>query len=426
MTQSRQAPAFVPANGGYGSLAAVRDLHGAGIDVLCVRPGWLSPLKASNAASWVPGAGAGWGSQRLDWLREVAAIGGGTVLIPAPDDLTWLAAEFQAELVDRYRLYYPPGDAVHQLLNKERLFAAAGAGGVAVPDSWFPMSPSEAASVAAREGGKFVVKPKTHIGLRHWTKGAVVQSADAMPATFLRVLRQLQYTTMMLARDPSLALPFLQRYYPAAKDGIYNLSGFIDHTGVLTGFAASRKVLQYPRRLGVGVCFEAAPVDRELAARVTEMLRGIGFYGIFEAEFIEADGERLLIDFNPRVFQSVGLPIARGLRLPYIWYLAAIGEWAEVEEQLAKSQPFEDGCGRPSRWMHRFALETMVATRLATFRMGPREAHRWIGWLRDDRENTIDGAWAEDDPWPGRLNGLQHMAMFARDPRFFVGTFVRD
>ncbi len=416
-------PAFVPGTAGYGSLAAIRDLRRAGVDVRCVSPEWSSPLRKTNAASCVASMG---GRQPLQWLKDVAEAGGDTVLIPTPDDLTWFAAEFQRELAGYYRLYYPPGDVLYALLNKERLFGAARAGGIGVPESWFPVSPLEARHVAAHEGGKFVVKPKTHIGLRHWTKGAVADSVDAMPATFLRVLRQLQYTSTMLARDPALALPFLQRYYPGAKDGIYNLSGFIDHTGALTGFAASRKVLQYPRRLGVGVCFEAAPVDRELASRVTEMLRGIGFYGIFEAEFIEADGERLLIDFNPRVFQSVGLPIARGLRLPYIWYLAATGDWAEVEKQLATSRVFEDGSGRPSRWMHRFALETMVATRLATFRMRPGEARRWMGWLRDDRANTIDGAWAADDPWPGRLNGLQHLAMFARDPRFFIGTFVRD
>ncbi|MCZ2108898.1 MAG: hypothetical protein LC118_04935 [Dehalococcoidia bacterium] len=426
MNGSPYPPAFLPAAAGYGSLAAIRDLHAAGIDVTCVTPGRLSPLRASNAASWAPEARTGALMPRLEWLKTVAGPGGETVLIPGPDDLAWLAAEFQAGLRDHYRLYYPPGDSIYQALNKERLFAVARACGVGAPDSWFPVSPSEAARVARREGGGFVLKPKTHIGLRHWTRGVVMRSPESVEAGFRAVIRLLHYEDMMLIRDPGLALPFMQRYYPGARGAIYNLSGFIGHTGNLTGFAASRKVLQYPRRLGVGACFEAVPVDRELAVRVAEMLRGIGFHGIFEAEFIEANGELLLIDFNPRVFQSVGLPIARGLRLPYTWYLAAIGDFAGVEAQLAQSRRLEDGSGQPSRWVHRFALETMVATRLATFRMGPHEARRWLGWLRRDRVDTVDATWDASDPWPGRLDGLQHLARFVRNPRYFAGTFVRD
>jgi hypothetical protein len=38
----------------------------------------------------------------------------------------------------------------------------------------------------------------------------------------------------------------------------------------------------------------------------------------------------------------------------------------------------------------------------------------------------MDAAGTKDDPWPGRLNGLQHLAMFARDPKYLYGTFVRD
>ena len=82
------------------------------------------------------------------------------------------------------------------------------------------------------------------------------------------------------------------------------------------GFDASRKLVQYPNRFGDGACFRSEPVDDELSRRLAEMCRGLGFFGMFEAEFIEEDGRKLLIDFNPRLFNGLALPVARGLRLP--------------------------------------------------------------------------------------------------------------
>jgi predicted ATP-grasp superfamily ATP-dependent carboligase len=420
--------AVIPASGGLGVLAALRDLRRAGIEAICGPPSLTSPLRPSRAASWgrpqLPSSGKQ--EDAFQWLLGASQPGSMTALIPAPDDLVWLAAERQAELCERYQLYYPAGKVVYSLLHKQRLHEAAAASGVATPPSWFPADREEAESIARRVAVPLVLKPKTHIGIRGWTKGAISKSWQALPPVYERVSRQLRYDPHVLARDPALKVPFLQRYYPGAGASVYNLYGFIDTTGDLDGFSASRKVLQYPRKLGVGVCFEAAPVSKELAARLAGMLHAVGYYGMFEAEFIDRDGELLLIDFNPRLFQSVGFTIARGLRLPLIWYLAANGDWAGVEEQLAPSRGFEDGSGQPSRWVHRVALETMVATRLATFRMGPGEAKTWLSWLTDKRSRTMDAAWTKDDPWPGRLNGLQHLAMFARDPKYLYGTFVRD
>ena len=422
------ATALIPVTGGLGVLAALRDLGREGIGTSCGRPRRDSPLRPSRYASWSDDAlpPSGHQDDSFRWLLRAADPGAGTVLMPAPDDLVWLAAERQAELADRYRLYYPTGETVYALLNKERLHAVAAAHGVAMPDSWFPTSREDALRVAREVRAPLVLKPKTHVGIRGWTKGAIAQSSRELPEVYDRVVARLRYDPVISERDPSIRLPFLQRYHRGAGGNIYNLVGFVDQSGQLAGFRATRKVLQYPRRLGVGVCFEAAPVSLELAARVTGMLKAIGFYGIFEAEFIDRDGELLLIDFNPRLFQSVGFVVARGLRLPFLWFLAANGDWAAVEEELARARRLEDGRGQPSRWVHRFALETMVASRLATLRMSPAEGARWMGWALDRRSRTMDAAGAPDDPWPGRLNGLQHLVMFARDPRFLVGTFVKD
>jgi len=364
--------------------------------------------------------------RQLNWLLRAGKDHPGAVLLPALDDLTWIMAQHQEKLRPYFRLYYPTGDAVYAVLNKETLHTAALASGIATPTAWFPASREEAAALAPSLAYPIVLKPRTHVGTSSWFKGGLVRvQRDFLPA-YDKGAALLAGGYMGPRTNPADALPFVQAYTPGADARIYNLSGFLDHTGLLSGFLATRKVFQTPRRFGVGVCFEAAPVDTELAVRMVELLGGMGFFGMFEAEFIETPYAFLLIDLNPRVFNGLSLITERGLRLPLIWYLAALGDWAGVEEQLvAARRAAAEGAG-PDAWCHRFVLETMVAARVATGRMGPAEARRWWGWVRSDRARTLEASWAPDDPWPGRMNGLQHAIHFVRDPRHFVGTFVRD
>ena len=53
--------------------------------------------------------------------------------------------------------------------------------------------------------------------------------------------------------------------------------------------------MQRPRRIGVGVCFEAAEVLPRALEAVTRVARGTGYFGVFETEFI-LDGQSPLFD----------------------------------------------------------------------------------------------------------------------------------
>ncbi|MGH2632222.1 MAG: hypothetical protein ACRDG3_02325 [Tepidiformaceae bacterium] len=422
------APALVAAHNSNGALAAIRDLGSAGIAVLSPRPPLTSPVRFSRFITTTirPFPDGRSGRRQLAWLLRAGRDHPGTVLIPAMDDLTAVIAHNQDVLKPYFHLYYPPGAALNAVLNKESLHLAAQAAGIATPAAWFPGSGAEAATLAPELPYPVVLKPRTHVGKNSWFKGRLVTGPSDFVADCRRAAALLESGVVAGEARPGDLLPFVQAYTPGAASRIYNLSGFLDHTGLLTGFSASRKVFQTPRRFGVGVCFEAAPVNVELAAQLTTMLRSMGFFGMFEAEFIEAAGSLLLIDVNPRVFNGLSFTTQRGLRLPLIWYLAAIGDWAGVEEQLATARRSQAAGGGPDAWCHRFVLETMVASRVLTGRMGLSEARKWWGWVRRDKRRTLEASWEQSDPWPGRLNGLQHVIRFARDPRDFIGSIVRD
>ena len=54
---------------------------------------------------------------------------------------------------------------------------------------------------------------------------------------------------------------------------------------------AARKIVQQPRNIGVGLCFEPALVDPHLADQAKRLCERIGYYGVFEIEFLLVEGK---------------------------------------------------------------------------------------------------------------------------------------
>lgn len=99
---------------------------------------------------------------------------------------------------------------------------------------------------------------------------------------------------------------------------MYSLAGFVDRSGEILGVRASQKVVQSPRGMGVGLLFREAPVDPEVLEGLARLCRRTGYFGVFEVEFVRADGGHHLIDFNPRYYGQVQFEISRGLSLPQL------------------------------------------------------------------------------------------------------------
>jgi predicted ATP-grasp superfamily ATP-dependent carboligase len=74
----------------------------------------------------------------------------------------------------------------------------------------------------------------------------------------------------------------------------------------------------WPPDCGVSALAETVPPDYELESRVARLLALVHWSGIFQAQFLDVDGERYLIDLNPRIYGSLALAVAAGLNLPAI------------------------------------------------------------------------------------------------------------
>jgi predicted ATP-grasp superfamily ATP-dependent carboligase len=270
-----------------------------------------------------------------------------------------------------------------------------------------------------------VVKPRTQVLLTTHGKGVIVDGAPSeIASAYARFRRANPYGPAFASRFPEATWPMLQRYHAQAMDGIYSLAGFRTEDGHGFAVLAENKVLQRPRRLGIGLCFEPAAVDAQLAERVRRLCERVGYFGIFEVEFIREGERSLLIDMNGRLYNQIAFDVARGLPLPQLAYAEALGHHGEVARLLESTRRVETGTTRG--FCNRFGLEVLVAAKRATGRMSHDDAARWRAWCDERNGNLVDAVADRDDPRPFAFEVAAQLYGYLRHPLSFVRTIALD
>jgi predicted ATP-grasp superfamily ATP-dependent carboligase len=239
-----------------------------------------------------------------------------------------------------------------------------------------------------------------------------VASADELPQAYRAYVADADFHPWLVTRFPEVRQPMLQAYLPEAVNEIHSLSGFADASGRILVLGA-RKILQWPRRLGIGVCFQAAPVPAVLRVWLRALCRRVGYHGVFEAEFIEAGGEYYLIDFNPRFYSQMAFDVARGLPFPLLAYEAALGENATWRRALRAGDPEST----TDAYLHRLRFEVLMHGQRLSRRMTVDEVRRWRDWRSERRGRTVDAVLDGTDALPAVVDYLAFFYGWARHPR---------
>jgi predicted ATP-grasp superfamily ATP-dependent carboligase len=202
---------------------------------------------------------------------------------------------------------------------------------------------------------------------------------------------------------------------------VYSLSGFREKIGGKVIMRAARKILQQPRRIGVGVCFEPTLVDPVLADGTRRLCERIGYYGVFEVEFIFAEEKAMLIDFNGRFYNQIAFDIARGMELPALAYAAATRNQAEVTRLMAhgSSGKQDDVAG----FCNHFGLAMMIKTQRILRKMSRKDAERWLDWSGGSHGTMIDAVKDPHDAVPALVDAAQYLLHALRHPRAFVRQY---
>jgi D-aspartate ligase len=265
-----------------------------------------------------------------------------------------------------------------------------------------------------------LIKPRTHVHRLRNDKGVVVYSAGELINQYQRFIdrEQVRVADNPLFRDAKL--PILQQFVRVGSEGVHSITGFVDRTGELFVTRAATKVFQRSQPVGVGVCFESRPTSPALSDAVRSLCRELGYFGIFEVEFLWFEGRWAPIDFNPRLFNQIGMDVRRGMPLPLLACLEAAGETNSLREAVAKAQAEHD---EQTVFCDRFTLRAMLFAQTMTARISREDRGYWRGWRKQHAAHAVDFAAHKGDPIPELIHMFSEIYLGLKSfPRFLRST----
>jgi D-aspartate ligase len=403
----------------YGTLAAAREFGRAGLKVTMAdenrQARGLYSRHVSEKLVHPPLSNP---QALVDWLVDWGTKNPGTLLYPPNDHLSWLFGAERERLSKVFAMYSPGEAAVFTLLDKKRLHEACGEIGIDVPKTL---------GVEALDAVKTfpqLVKPRTQVYLTTGIKGFIAQDAAELASEVKRFQELVAFDPVLTARHPDIAEPMFQEYLTAAETSIFSLSGFVTEDGEIVARGAM-KVLQRPRKVGIGLCFEGRPLvgeEARLVERIAALCKRVGYYGAFESEFIVDGDRRLLIDFNPRFYSQMGFDIARGLSLPLLVWHSARGDRTKVDEELGRARAWQ-ATGREV-YCHKTMLDLVLGLQGLSGQMTRDEVRRWRSWYSTHQATATDAVRDPHDQMPAVIDAAQWVRHFARHPRSFVRSFI--
>lgn len=411
-----------------GTLAAVRNLGANGIRVSVmsgprIDTAWSPRI---SAAVWSRFCAHSYSSPSeqdnerfLAALLAVGAAKPGQVLLPTSDKTAWLYTVNAAALARHFHVYQPPLETLQRILDKKQFADTAKAAGVAAVPTWEARSAEELQSLAPGLPYPVLIKPRTHVNRLRNDKGVRVNSAAELLREYPRFVARERPGLSANPLMPDAGIPVLQQFVRVAGEGVCSVSGFVDRSGGLFVTRRSKKILQRSQPAGVGICFESLPPDAELSDAVRRLCRKLGYFGIFEVEFLFCNGVWAVIDFNPRTFNQIGMDIRRGMPLPLLAWLDAAGETAALRSAVAAALA-QSETHPATVFCDRFTLQAMLLTRVLTKRISREELGYWHSWLKTNAADCVDVAAFPGDPMPRMVHVASEIFVGLRGFRKFL------
>jgi predicted ATP-grasp superfamily ATP-dependent carboligase len=121
----------------------------------------------------------------------------------------------------------------------------------------------------------------------------------------------------------------LQEFIPGPANRHHFVEGFIDRRGTIRGLLARRRIRMHPAEFGNSSSTETIPISEvsAAAASLQRLLEGIGYRGVFSAEFKldERDGLFKILEVNARPWWFVGFAARCGIDVCNMAYGDALG-----------------------------------------------------------------------------------------------------
>jgi D-aspartate ligase len=408
------APVLLADASWYGTLAAVRDLGVHGVPVTLATDVRFAPARWSRYVSaHVPCPSARHRSRFLEWLLDFGERRPGHVLCPTSDDVAWILAASADELSSVYHVSTPPLSGLVKLLDKAQLVRHAAAAGLETPATLVPEDEHALSRWARELGFPLFIKPRIHVFGKLPAKGVRVSDASELLPAWRSLRQDVFYDEQVRKSVPDIAFPVVQECLQQSER-IYTVNGYFNGKRGLHTSIACVKRLQRPRGSGPGIVFEHAEVDPSIDAALGRLFDAVGFVGVYDVEFLEQGSHRQLIDINPRFYNHMAFEVERGMHLPWLAYLAAIGDFDELRRSIANRAPPDVV---PRAYLHRLPLAMLLLMQGLSGGMTREERREWREFVSTHRKTATNPARTAHDPRPETLELVMESAMLVRHPR---------
>ena len=239
------------------------------------------------------------------------------VLVGCSDDWVQCIAAQDASVRARFHASLPDARVIASLVDKRGLAAALQAAGVPHPETRVLCSEADLEAVPEEVLIHSFLKPaqSQRFGPVFEAKAFGVASKPDALAKFRRT---------MAAGIPML----LQEYVPGPPSNHYFIDGFLDAGGTFRAVFARRRYRMYPHDFGNSSYMASVPVSEveEAATGIRQLLRHVGYRGVFSAEFKrdQRDGVFKLLEVNVRPWWYVEFAARCGVDVCYMYYLDAL------------------------------------------------------------------------------------------------------
>ena len=355
------------------------------------------------------------------WLMDYGQQHPGAFLYPSSDDMTWLIARYREQLGKYYKLYSPGVETIYALLNKPQLHAVAHKLQIPVPSTIAPTSVEALKTLAHDLTYPVLIKPRTQIGMLRRQKGQVCETPEKLLEIYPDYQQKFYYHPLLVEFDPEVNWPMVQSFHASAGQNTYSVAGFVDESQEIFLTRASAKVLQFPIRVGVGLCFESRPMNPTVLEYLKAICKEVGYYGVFEAEFIVDGDELLLMDFNPRFYVQMAFELARQLPLDQL-VLAYANNDIEYGKSIQEQNKNWDHTV-VYRFCNQWRLWLILTTQAMAGRFSWVERRKWLTWAK---QAGCDPVYVADDPSPRRADIRAVAQSWLKHPRSTFRTFFAD
>lgn len=359
----------------------------------------------------------------FSWLMEYGKCNPGVFLYPSSDDMTWLIARYREQLSQYYKLYSPDVQAIYALLNKPQLHKLAEKLNIPVPATISPTSVEDLKARAHHLNYPVLIKPRTQIGMLRRQKGRVCETPGKLLEIYPNYQQKFYYHPLLVDFDSDVSWPMVQAFHTSAGQNTYSVAGFVDESQKIFLTRASAKVLQFPIRVGVGLCFESRPINPKALEYLKAICKEVGYYGVFEAEFIVDGDQLLLMDFNPRFYGQMAFELERQLPLDKLVLAYANNNFEYGKVIQSKDQAW-DHC-KVYRFSNRWRLWLILTTQAIAGRFSWAERRKWLAWAKQS-DNVCDPIYTDDDPDPRHADMRSLIKSWIRHPRATFKTFFSD